>query len=49
MGPNKLAQGNLMKMKWLVADVTVVGSPDRAEPAILGVIMARRCFGQIKA
>ena len=26
--PNKLTQGRLMKIKWLVADVTVVGSPD---------------------
>ena len=27
-----------MKIKWLVADVTAVESPDRAESAILGVI-----------
>ena len=37
-----------MKLKWLVADVTAVGSPDRAECAILGVILAGRCFGQFR-
>ena len=30
-----------MKIEWLVNDVTAVGSPDRAEHAILGVILAR--------
>ena len=29
-----------MKIEWLVTDVTAVGSPDRAERAILGVILA---------
>ena len=34
-----------MKVEWLVADVTAVGTPDRAEPhAILGVITARFLF-----
>ena len=28
-----------MKREWLVADVTPVGSPNRAERAILGVIL----------
>ena len=28
-----------MKIKWIVADVTPVGSSDRAEHAILGVIL----------
>ena len=28
-----------MKIEWLVADVTAVGSPDRVERAILGVIL----------
>ena len=35
-----------MKINWLVADVTAVGSPDRAEHAILVVILAVRFFGQ---
>ena len=34
-----------MKMEWLVADVTAVGSPEIAERAILEVILAGRCFG----
>ena len=32
-----------MKIKWLVTDVTAVGSHDRAERAILGMILAG-CF-----
>ena len=31
-----------MKIEWLVTDVTAVGSPVRAERAILAVILARR-------
>ena len=38
-----------MKMKWLVADVTTVGPPDRAERAILGVILAEQFFSPIRA
>ena len=30
------------KKEWLVTDVTAVGSPHRAERAILGVILAGR-------
>ena len=33
-----------MKIEWLIADVTAVGSPDKAEYAILGVILARHFF-----
>ena len=40
MSPNKLAEGHLMKIEWLVTDVTAVESPDRVESAILGVILA---------
>ena len=29
-----------MKTEWLVGDVTAIGSPDRAERAILGMIVA---------
>ena len=38
-----------MKTKRLVADVTTVGSPDRAEPTILGVISAGGVFGQSRS
>ena len=33
-----------MKIEWLVVDVTAVGSLDRAERAILGVIVAGHDF-----
>ena len=33
-----------MKIKWLVADVTAVRSPDRAERAILGDDFGWACF-----
>ena len=42
-------QGHLVKIKWFVTDVTAVGSPDRAERAILGVILAGRVFGQSRS
>ena len=35
-----------MKVEWLVTDVIAAGSPDRAERAILGVILAGSVFGQ---
>ena len=38
-----------MKTEWLVADVTAVGSPNRAEHTILGVILAwLGIFGQLR-
>ena len=37
-----------MKIEWLVSYVTAVGSPYIAERAILGVILAERCFGQFR-
>ena len=37
-----------MKKEWLVTDVTTVGSPDRAERAILEVILDGRFFGQFR-
>ena len=40
LGPNKFTQRHLIKMEWLVTDVTPVRSPDRAECAILGLILA---------
>ena len=33
-----------MKVEWLVTNATLVGSPDRAERAILGVVLDGRCF-----
>ena len=39
LSPNKFTQGQqLMKLKWLVANVTAVRSPDRTEHAIQEVI-----------
>ena len=49
MSSNNVTQGHLVKIEWLVADVTAVGSLDRAECAILGMIMARRVFGQSRS
>ena len=37
-----------MKTEWLVANVTVVGSIDRAERAIWGVFMTGRVFWPIQ-
>ena len=39
MGPNEFTQGHLMKIEWLVTDVTSVDSPDRAERTIFRVIL----------
>ena len=36
-----------MKPDWLIADVTPAGSPDRAERAILGMMLG--VFGQFRA
>ena len=38
-----------MKIDWLVADVTAIRSPDRAERAILGVILVGRVFNQSRS
>ena len=45
---NNFTQRHLMKTGWLVTDVKAVGSPDRAERAILGMILAWRPFGQFR-
>ena len=42
--PNNFNQGRLMKIEWLVVNVTAVGSPDAANQAILGIIWAGRFF-----
>ena len=39
MSPDDFTQDHLMKIEWLVTDVTAVGDPDRAKRAILGVIL----------
>ena len=46
---NKFIQGHLMKIKWLVANVAPVESPDIAERAILGRILAGALFWIVQA
>ena len=46
MSSNIFTHGRLMKIEWLVADAPAIGTPDRAEHAILGGILAVRVFGQ---
>ena len=38
-----------MKLEWLVANDTAIGSLDRAERAILGIVVAGRVFGQSRS
>ena len=49
MSSNNFTQGHLVKIEWLISDVMVVGSLDRVERAILGVIVAARVFGQSRS
>ena len=49
MSSNNFTRGHLVKIEWRVADVTAVGSLDRVERAILGLIVAGRIFGQSKS
>ena len=39
---NNITWGHLMKMQWIDINITASGSPDRAERAILGVVLATR-------
>ena len=39
MSLSNFTQGHLLKIKWLVADVTPVGFPDRAGRDILGMTL----------
>ena len=48
LSSNNFIWGPLMKIEWLVTDVTAVGSPPRTECAILGVILTWRVFGQFR-
>ena len=45
LSSNNFTWDHLVKIEWLVDHVTAVGSLDRAERAILGVIVAGRFFG----
>ena len=49
MSSNKFIWGHLVKIEGLIADVTAVGSLDRAERTILGMIVAGRVFGQSRS
>ena len=44
MSPSNFTQIHLVKIEVFVANVTAVGSPDRAKRAILKVILAGRFF-----
>ena len=46
LSPNYVFRVILMKIEWLVTDATPVGSPDRAERDILGMILG--VFGQFR-
>ena len=48
LSSNIFNQGHLLKIEWLVTDVTAIGSPDRAERAILGGPHGWECFWQIE-
>ena len=48
LSSNIITQSHLMKIKSLLTDITAVGFPEIAERAILGVILAWRCFGQFR-
>ena len=48
LSSNRFTQGHSMKIQWLVANVTAVGSPGRVERAIVGMILAERVFGQFR-
>ena len=43
--PSNFTQNHFLKIEWLFADITPVRSPDRAEPDILGMILAGRFLG----
>ena len=49
LSPNDFIYGHLVKIEWLVADVTAVGSLDRHKRAILLVILAWRVYGQSRS
>ena len=48
LSSNNFTEGHLMKLEWLVVNVTGIGPPGRAEHAILGMILVGRVFGQFR-
>ena len=46
---HNFTESHSMKIEWLVGNVTAVRSPDRAERAILKLILAGRSFWPIQA
>ena len=48
LSSNYFTYGHLMKIEWLVTNITAVEPPGRAKRAILGVISAGRIFGQFR-
>ena len=49
MSPNNVSQGHVIKIECLVATVPAVESPDRAERAFWGMILAGRFFWPVQA
>ena len=49
LSSNNFTWGRLMKIEWLINDVTAIGSSGRAEHVILGVILAGCVFGQSRS
>ena len=48
MSPYNFIQGHILKIECLIIDITAVRSPDRAERAILLVILAGRFFSHFR-
>ena len=48
MSSNNFRQGRLIKIEWLVTDVTAVGSPGRAERVIFRGGFGWTCFWPIQ-
>ena len=48
MSSDEFTEGHSVKIEWLLADVTAVGSLDRAERAILGADFGWACFWPIQ-
>ena len=48
MSSNNFTHEHLMKLEWLLTNVPDVESPDRAECAILEVILAGQFLGQLR-
>ena len=44
LNSNNFIQGHVMKIEWLVTDLTAVGSSGKVECAVLGLILAGNFF-----